>query len=141
MEPGASGSNGSGGGCGGIVVVRNVDLFALCEACLLPFRIRCHIAYIPVGERVVGLSKLPRVAEIFAKKLQNPHRFANEVVLSLTEALQPEPLGVAVAVESWHLQWPGVALIHVIGSVTVCPGQAQCIRFERQELWINSLRL
>nr|PNR50935.1 hypothetical protein PHYPA_010121 [Physcomitrium patens] len=107
MEPGASGSNGSGGGCGGIVVVRNVDLFALCEACLLPFRIRCHIAYIPVGERVVGLSKLPRVAEIFAKKLQNPHRFANEVVLSLTEALQPEPLGVAVAVESWHLQWPG----------------------------------
>lgn len=108
MEPGAGGSNGSGGGCGGMVVVRNVELFALCEACLLPFRIRCHIAYVPVGERVVGLSKLPRVAELFAKKLQNPHRFANEVAVSLTEALQPEPLGVAVLVESWHLQWPGV---------------------------------
>ncbi|XP_024389467.1 GTP cyclohydrolase 1 [Physcomitrium patens] len=108
MEPGTGGTNGSGGGCGGMVVVRNVELFALCEACLLPFRIRCHIAYVPVGERVVGLSKLPRVAEIFAKKLQNPRRFAYEVASSLTEALQPEPLGVAVAVESWHLQWPGV---------------------------------
>ncbi|KAG0584202.1 hypothetical protein KC19_3G193000 [Ceratodon purpureus] len=122
MEPGAGGSNGSGGGCGGMVVVRNVELFALCEACLLPFRIRCHIAYVPVGERVVGLSKLPRVAELFAKKLQNPHRFAKEVAVSLTEALQPEPLGVAVLVESWHLQWPGAKENGAVADLEKCVG-------------------
>lgn len=109
-EPGAGGSHGSGGGCGGMVVVRNIELYALCDGCLLPFRIRCHVAYIPVGKRVVGLSKLPRVAELFAKRLQTPQRFAIEVAQSLTDALQPEPLGVGVLVESWHLQWPGVSL-------------------------------
>lgn len=124
MEPGAGGShgNGSGGGCGGMVVVRNVELFALCESCLLPFRIRCHIAYVPVGERVVGLSKLPRVAELFAKKLQNPRRFAMEVAVSLTEALQPEPLGVAVVVESWHLQWPGAKENGTVSDLEKCVG-------------------
>lgn len=106
-EVGAGGGKGSGGGCGGMVVVRNIEVYALCEGCLLPFRLRCHVAYIPSGERVVGLSKLARVAEMYAKRLQTPLQFVEELAQAFADALKPEPLGVAVLAESWHLQWPG----------------------------------
>lgn len=103
-EAGAGAGSGSGGGSGGIVVVQNINLFSSCEACLSPFRVRCHIAYIPAGERVVGLSKLPRIAQMFAKRLQTPQKYADEVVEGLADVLKP--LGVAIVVESWHLRWP-----------------------------------
>jgi hypothetical protein len=90
-----------------MVVVRNIEVYALCEGCLLPFRLRCHVAYIPSGERVVGLSKLARVAEMYAKRLQTPLQFVEELAQAFADALKPEPLGVAVLAESWHLQWPG----------------------------------
>ncbi|KAJ7560630.1 hypothetical protein O6H91_04G137700 [Diphasiastrum complanatum] len=105
-EPGPQDPNGFGGGSGGMVIARNIDLFATCRACLLPFKICCHIAYIPAGGRVVGLSKLPRVAEIYSSRLQTPHEFADGVAQALSDSIKP--LGVAVVVESWHLQWPAV---------------------------------
>ncbi|EFJ37277.1 hypothetical protein SELMODRAFT_76344 [Selaginella moellendorffii] len=96
--------NGKGGGCGGMVVVRNIELFSTCESCLLPFKLCCHIAYIPSEQRVVGLSKLPRVAEIFAARLQSPDRLANEIAGALWDGFKP--LGVAVVGETWHLECP-----------------------------------
>jgi GTP cyclohydrolase I len=93
-----------------MVVVRNIEVYALCEGCLLPFRLRCHVAYIPSGERVVGLSKIARVADLYAKRLQTPIQFVEELAQAFADALNPEPLGVAVLAESWHLQWPGVCV-------------------------------
>lgn len=105
---------GTGGGSGGMVVVRKIDAFALCDTCFLPFRIRCHVAYIPFGQRVVGLSKLPRVVNMLSRRLQNPQKLANELVQALYDTF--EPLGVAAVVESWHLEWPG-ACDRIGGSV------------------------
>ncbi|CAM6112897.1 unnamed protein product [Calypogeia fissa] len=105
-EVGAGGETGCGGGSGGIVVVSNIDSFAVCESCFLPFRLRCHVVYVSCGQRVVGLSKFPRVAEMFAKRLQNPQKFADQLVEALNNSFGP--LGVGVVVETWHLQWPGI---------------------------------
>ncbi|KAG6556222.1 hypothetical protein Mapa_002163 [Marchantia paleacea] len=105
---------GTGGGSGGMVVVRKIDAFALCDTCFLPFRIRCHVTYIPFGQRVVGLSKLPRVVNMLSRRLQNPQKLANELVQALYDTFVP--LGVAAAVESWHLEWPG-ACDRIGGSV------------------------
>lgn len=92
---------GEGGGAGGMVVVRHVDLFSCCAACLLPLRVRCHLAYVPAANRVVGLSKLPRVANAFARRLQTPQRLADELAHAIQDAFQPA--GTAVALECWHL--------------------------------------
>ena len=74
---------GHAGGAGGLVIVRDLDLFSYCESCLLPFQIKCHVGYVPSGQRVLGLSKLSRVADIFAKRLQDPQRLAVEVCSAL----------------------------------------------------------
>ncbi|CAM6048357.1 unnamed protein product [Sphagnum compactum] len=100
-EVGAGGGKGSGGGCGGMVVVRNIEVYALCEGCLLPFRLRCHVAYIPSGERVVGLSKIARVAELYAKRLQTPIQFVQErLTRQIAEAIGGS---VMVVVEANHM--------------------------------------
>ncbi|XP_062227017.1 GTP cyclohydrolase 1-like [Phragmites australis] len=103
-EVGVNKRTGSAGGTGGQVVVRDIELFSYCESCLLPFSIQCHVGYVPSGGRVVGLSKLSRVADVFAKRLQNPQRLANEVCGALHASIQPA--GVAVALHCWHIPLP-----------------------------------
>ncbi|KAK1686337.1 hypothetical protein QYE76_047185 [Lolium multiflorum] len=103
-EVGVDKRTGSAGGTGGQVVVRDIDLFSYCESCLLPFSIQCHVGYVPSGGRVVGLSKLSRVADVFAKRFQNPQRLANEVCGALHSSIQPA--GVAVALQCWHIPLP-----------------------------------
>ncbi|XP_074267608.1 GTP cyclohydrolase 1-like [Silene latifolia] len=95
---------GQAGGVGGLVIVRDLDLFSLCESCLLPFHVICHVGYVPSGQRVVGLSKLSRVANIFAKRLQHPQRLANEICTNLQLAINPS--GVAVFLECFHIHPP-----------------------------------
>ncbi|KAJ4966254.1 hypothetical protein NE237_018103 [Protea cynaroides] len=77
-EAGLDSGVGQAGGAGGLVVVRDLDLFSYCESCLLPFQVKCHVGYIPSGQRVLGLSKLSRVADVFAKRLQDPQHLADE---------------------------------------------------------------
>lgn len=103
-EVGVDKRTGSAGGTGGQVVVRDIELFSYCESCLLPFSIQCHVGYVPSGGRVVGLSKLSRVSDVFAKRLQNPQRLANEVCGALHASVQPA--GVAVALQCWHIPLP-----------------------------------
>ncbi|KAJ1265940.1 hypothetical protein BS78_08G112100 [Paspalum vaginatum] len=103
-EVGVDKRAGSAGGTGGQVVVRDIELFSYCESCLLPFSIQCHVGYVPSGGRVVGLSKLSRVSDVFAKRLQNPQRLANEVCGALHASIQPA--GVAVALQCWHIPLP-----------------------------------
>ena len=83
-----------------MVIVRDIDFYSLCEHHLLPFFGRCHVAYIPQG-RVLGLSKIPRLVEIFARRLQVQERLTNEIAQTLRDKVQP--LGVAVVMEAAHL--------------------------------------
>jgi len=83
-----------------MVVVRDIEVYSLCEHHLLPFFGRCHVAYIPQG-RVIGLSKIPRLVEIFARRLQVQERLTNQIAETLREKIRP--LGVAVVMEASHL--------------------------------------
>jgi GTP cyclohydrolase I len=83
-----------------MVIVRDIDFYSLCEHHLLPFFGRCHIAYIPQG-RVIGLSKIPRLVEVFARRLQIQERMTSQIADTIREKI--DPLGVAVVIEATHL--------------------------------------
>ena len=83
-----------------MVVVRDIDFYSMCEHHLLPFFGKAHVAYIPNG-KIVGLSKIPRMVDVFARRLQVQERMTQEVAQPLVETL--EPMGVAVVVEGFHM--------------------------------------
>jgi GTP cyclohydrolase IA len=83
-----------------MVVVRGIEFYSLCEHHMLPFFGTCHVAYIPNG-KVVGLSKLPRIVEVFARRLQVQERLTDEVAGAIESVLAPR--GVGVVIEASHL--------------------------------------
>jgi GTP cyclohydrolase IA len=83
-----------------MVIVKDIDFYSLCEHHLLPFFGKCHVAYIPNG-KVVGLSKIPRLVDIYARRLQVQERLTNQIASTLLEKINP--LGVAVVTEATHL--------------------------------------
>jgi len=83
-----------------MVLVKNIELYSLCEHHMLPFFGKAHIAYIPNG-KIVGLSKLPRIVDVFARRLQVQERLTIEIRDAIQETLNP--IGVAVVIEAQHL--------------------------------------
>jgi GTP cyclohydrolase IA len=83
-----------------MVIVRDIDFYSLCEHHLLPFFGKCHVAYIP-STRVIGLSKIPRLVDVFARRLQVQERLTNQIADTIRDKIAP--LGVAVVMEATHL--------------------------------------
>jgi len=83
-----------------MVIVKDIDFYSLCEHHLLPFFGKCHVAYIP-STKVIGLSKIPRIVDVFSRRLQVQERLTNQIADTIRDKITP--LGVAVVMEATHL--------------------------------------
>ena len=90
-----------------MVIVKDIEFFSLCEHHILPFFGRCHVAYIP-NQKVVGLSKLPRLVNVFAHRLQLQERLTNQIARTLWEQLEPKGVGVIVEARHFCMMMRGV---------------------------------
>jgi GTP cyclohydrolase I len=83
-----------------MVIVKDIEIFSMCEHHLLPFFGRCHVAYIPT-KKVIGLSKIPRLVDVFARRLQIQERLTNQIAETIMDTIKPQ--GVGVIIEARHL--------------------------------------
>ncbi|OGA20575.1 MAG: GTP cyclohydrolase I FolE [Betaproteobacteria bacterium RIFCSPLOWO2_02_FULL_67_26] len=105
-----------------MVIVKDIELYSLCEHHVLPFFGKCHVAYIPNG-RIVGLSKIPRVVDAFARRLQVQERLTVEIRNCIEDTLRPQ--GVAVVIEAQHLcmVMRGIQKQHSIATTSAFTGE------------------
>lgn len=117
-----------------MVVVRDIEYFSMCEHHMLPFYGRAHVAYIP-SDKVIGLSKIPRIVDMFARRLQVQERMTSQIADTIVEVLQP--LGVAVAVEGSHMcsMMRGVKKEHPRMVTSTLRGIFQEDEQKRAEFW------
>ncbi|MEW6568961.1 MAG: GTP cyclohydrolase I FolE [Chloroflexota bacterium] len=117
-----------------MVIVKDIEFYSLCEHHMLRFLGRAHVAYCPAG-KVIGLSKIPRVVDLFARRLQVQERMTRQIADFLEAALHP--LGVAVVVEGWHLcaTMRGVKKAHALMVTSALTGSFRENDLTRQEFF------
>ena len=124
--------------CDQMVVVKDMEFYSLCEHHLLPFFGKVHIAYIPNG-KITGLSKLPRVVDVFARRLQLQERLTNQIKDCIQQTLQPQGVMVVIEAEHMCMQMRGVQKMHSMTVTSAFSGV-----FEEQptrEEFMNLIRL
>lgn len=124
--------------CDQMVVVKDIEFYSLCEHHLLPFFGKVHIAYIPNG-KITGLSKLPRVVDVFARRLQLQERLTNQIKDCIQQTLQPQGVMVVIEAEHMCMQMRGVQKMHSMTITSAFSGV-----FEEQptrEEFMNLIRL
>lgn len=126
--------------CSEMVIVKDIEIYSMCEHHMLPFFGRAHIAYIPNG-KIVGLSKIARVVDIFARRLQVQERLTQQVLHCLDNTLQP--LGVAVVIEASHLcmMMRGVQKQNSVTTTSAFTGQFQEMQTRNEFINLISARL
>jgi len=117
----------------GMVIARDIEFYSMCEHHLLPFYGKCHVAYLPKG-KVIGLSKIPRIVDVFARRLQLQERLTQQVADTMQEVLTPH--GVAVIMEATHMcmRMRGVEKQNSIVNTSAMLGKFQNDRATRVEL-------
>jgi GTP cyclohydrolase I len=111
-----------------MVIVKDIEMFSLCEHHMLPFFGKVHVAYIPKG-KVIGLSKLPRLVDIFARRLQVQERMTTQIAETLMKVVQPQGVGVVVEARHLCMMMRGVEKQH---SATVTSAMFGCFRDEKE---------
>jgi len=111
-----------------MVIVKDVEMFSLCEHHMLPFIGKVHVAYIPNG-KVIGLSKIPRLIEIFARRLQIQERLTTQIAETIQKAIQPQGVGVVIEARHLCMMMRGVEKQH---SAAVTSSMLGCFRDEQE---------
>lgn len=111
-----------------MVIVRDVEMFSLCEHHMLPFFGRVHVAYIPNG-KVIGLSKIPRLIEIFSRRLQIQERLTTQIAETIQKAIEPQGVGVVIEARHLCMMMRGVEKQH---SAAVTSSMLGCFRDEQE---------
>lgn len=107
-----------------MVIVRDIEMFSLCEHHMLPFFGKVHVAYIPNG-KVIGLSKIPRLVEVFARRLQVQERMTRQIADTIQEAMEPQGVGVVIEARHLCMMMRGIEKQH---SSTVTSAMVGCFR-------------
>jgi GTP cyclohydrolase I len=118
-----------------MVIVKDIEMFSLCEHHMLPFFGKVHVAYIPKG-KVIGLSKIPRLVEVFARRLQVQERLTQQIADSIQEVIEPQGVGVVVEARHLCMMMRGIEKQH---SSTVTSAMVGCFRQKDTRLEFLSL--
>jgi len=118
-----------------MVIVKDIEIFSLCEHHMLPFFGKVHVAYIPKG-RVIGLSKIPRLVEVFARRLQIQERLTRQIADAIQDAIEPQGVGVVVEARHLCMMMRGIEKQH---SSTVTSAMVGCFRQKETRLEFLSL--
>jgi GTP cyclohydrolase I len=118
-----------------MVIVKDIEIFSLCEHHMLPFFGKVHVAYIPKG-KVIGLSKIPRLVEVFARRLQIQERLTRQIADAIQNAIEPQGVGVVIEARHLCMMMRGIEKQH---SSTVTSAMLGCFRQKETRLEFLSL--